>query len=333
MTRTRNVTSADVAREAGVSRATVSYALNGTADLLPDTRRKVFEAAARLGYAPSAAARILRRGRSDLIVLVLPDWPVGYAAGRTIDLLSKGFAESGHPMVTYQMNASIPDQWTRLWNTLTPAAVVAVSMFDPDEQAAMTAAGIHTLHYLYPELAQGARTDREGAFTVGRRQVEYLRSAGHTQIGYAGSAEQRLSWLSNLRLEGVRRACAEFGLEPPVVHPVGTDVAAATAAVRAWADAHPSVSAVAAYNDDVAMALIAGARGAGVEIPDQLAVIGVDNIPAGRLVDPPLTTVNISMEAMASDLIHRTLVELCEDTAAPAHGEREPLKVIVRRSA
>ena len=73
------VTSADVARESGVSRTTVSYVLNGTpgTSISDATRQRVLEAAARLGYAPSAAARTLRSGRSDLVLCLLPDWPVG----------------------------------------------------------------------------------------------------------------------------------------------------------------------------------------------------------------------------------------------------------------
>ena len=75
------VTSADVARASGVSRTTVSYVLNSTpgASVSDSTRRRVLDAAAQLGYAPSAAARTLRRGRSDLVLCVLPDWPVGPA--------------------------------------------------------------------------------------------------------------------------------------------------------------------------------------------------------------------------------------------------------------
>src|SRR4051812_43365688 len=81
--RPRRATSADVAREAGVSRATVSYVLNDTPhQKIPEaTRRRVLEAAARLGYAPSAAARTLRTGRSDVVLGMLPDWPIGPAVG------------------------------------------------------------------------------------------------------------------------------------------------------------------------------------------------------------------------------------------------------------
>src|SRR4051794_41190218 len=79
--RTRRITSADVAREAGVSRTTVSYVLNETPhQKIPDaTRQRVLDAVARLEYAPSAAARALQSGRSDVVLCLLPDWPIGPA--------------------------------------------------------------------------------------------------------------------------------------------------------------------------------------------------------------------------------------------------------------
>src|SRR6185312_9765886 len=87
---TRRVTSADVARLAGVSRATVSYVLNETPGqtISISTRGRVLDAAARLGYAPSAAARTLRTGRSDVVLCLLPDWPIGPEVGSMLGNLS-----------------------------------------------------------------------------------------------------------------------------------------------------------------------------------------------------------------------------------------------------
>ena len=93
--RGRRVTSGDVAKEAGVSRATVSYVLNDSPHqkIAEATRERVWEAAARLGYAPSAAARALRTGRSDIVLGVLPDWPIHHVLGRLIQQLTNAFAE------------------------------------------------------------------------------------------------------------------------------------------------------------------------------------------------------------------------------------------------
>src|SRR5215218_9071233 len=93
----RRVTSADVARMAGVSRATVSYVLNDTPHqtISAHTRDRVLHAAAVLGYAPSAAARTLRTGRSDVVLCLLPDWPIGPEVGSMLGNLSTALARSG----------------------------------------------------------------------------------------------------------------------------------------------------------------------------------------------------------------------------------------------
>ena len=93
----RGATGADVAREACVSRTTVSYVLNDTAGVAISaaTRQRVHEAAAKLGYAPSAAARTLRTGRSDLVLCVLPDWPIGPVIDTLLDHLAQELAERG----------------------------------------------------------------------------------------------------------------------------------------------------------------------------------------------------------------------------------------------
>src|SRR3954447_18722682 len=85
--RPRRPTGADVARQAGLSRATVSYVLNDTAHQpIPErTRQRVLAAAAELGYTPSAAARTLSSGRSDLVLLLLPDWPIGPTVGQLLE--------------------------------------------------------------------------------------------------------------------------------------------------------------------------------------------------------------------------------------------------------
>src|ERR1700755_2909875 len=93
----RRITSADVARLAGVSRATVSYVLNDTPHqtISAGTRPRVLNPPTRLGYAPSAAARTLRTGRSDVVLCLLPDWPIGDEGGALLTHLSSAFARRG----------------------------------------------------------------------------------------------------------------------------------------------------------------------------------------------------------------------------------------------
>jgi DNA-binding LacI/PurR family transcriptional regulator len=114
------------------------------------------------------------------------------------------------------------------------------------------------------------------------------------------------------RLAGVRAACVAAGVDSPLEQPVGPTAADAAAAVAAWRAA--GVTAVCAYNDDVALAVLAGMRRHNLTAPADLALIGTDDIPAAQLTDPPLTTIRFDLtdagrrlaEAVAERLAGRT---------------------------
>src|SRR5690606_14241678 len=124
-------------------------------------------------------------------------------------------------------------------------------------------------------------------------------------IGYATTADRRVAEFADQRLAGVREACAEHGLTEPLVVPVDVDAASGTAAVATWRDA--GVTGVAAYNDEVAFAVLAGARAAGLAVPGDLAVFGVDDVPLAVLASPPLTTITQSMDREAAYLDARVI--------------------------
>src|SRR3954454_15165277 len=155
----RRVTSADVARVAGVSRATVSYVLNDTPQqtISGPTRARVLDAAARLGYAPSAAARTLRTGRSDVVLCLLPDWPIGPQVGTMLGNLSTDLARHGLTFVVHPGNRE-DRPMAEIWKTITPAAVSAFAHFSDDEMAAMRAAGVALVVAL---LGRGRQHGRE----------------------------------------------------------------------------------------------------------------------------------------------------------------------------
>ena len=308
------VTSADVARESGVSRTTVSYVLNGTegTSISEATRRRVLETAARLGYAPSAAARALRSGRSDLVLCVLPDWPVGPVVETMLDHLADELAERDLSVLVHHVRGDRP--LSHLWRAVTPRTVVGLTPFDPDEARAMRQAGIQVV---------GTGVDDPDAEDpqprIGRIQVDRLVAGGRHRVGYATTDDRRVADFADRRLAGVRAACAEHGLAAPLVTPVPVDADAGAAAVAAWRAA--GVDGVAAYNDEVAFAVLAGARVTGLAVPADLAVIGVDDVPLAALASPPLTTVTQSIEREASYLAACVLAALDgEDAPVRLHG-------------
>ena len=325
---TKRVTSADVARLAGVSRATVSYVLNDTPrqTISPGTRDRVRDAAAQLGYSPSAAARTLRTGRSDVVLCLLPDWPIGPEVGSSLRHLSAALARHGLTLVVHPGNRE-DRPMSELWKAITPAAVIAYTGFSDAETAAMRSAGVALVVAL-------SRRDRGRELAVpqelvGRRQAEHLARAGHARLGYAYPDDPRVRFFAEPRLAGVRAACAALRLPTPIGLTVPLDPAAASEAVRRWQAT--GVTAVCAYNDEVALAVLAGARRAGRSVPGDLAVIGVDDIVPARLADPPLTTVTTD-QAVAGAHLAATVVAAMNGRAAPTLPAADIVRVVARES-
>ena len=196
--------------------------------------------------------------------------------------------------------------------------------------AAMRAAGVASVVAL---LGRSRRQRRELEISqqrVGRLQVAHLVAAGHTRIGYAYPDDGRLRSFADPRLEGVRTACAEMGLDAPPVDVVPLDAQAAASAVGRWRNG--AVTGVCAYNDEVALAVLAGLRLLGLAAPAGLAVIGVDDIPVARLAAPPLTTVTTDQVAVAAHLA-ATVVAVIADEPPPVRPGSNTVSVIRRRSA
>jgi DNA-binding LacI/PurR family transcriptional regulator len=297
------VTSTDVAREAGVSRTTVSYVLNGVSQrgISEATARRVREAASRLGYLPSAAARSLRRGRSEIVLVVAGDWPYSYAFSQLIEHLTRELESRGLTVLVHHRAPESPPVTELCW-TVDAAAVIAVEGVSDREESTLQAAGIHVTHPRstatpsHPGLFVAASPD------IGRFQVEHLVAAGHRRIAYALPDDPRLAVFASPRLQGARAACATLGLPAPQEQQVPLDPAGAATAIAALRSLHDPISAVCAYNDDVALAVLAGLHAHGLTPPTGIAVIGVDNIPAAALSSPPLTTVDFHPAAIGRHL-------------------------------
>ncbi|GIG41189.1 LacI family DNA-binding transcriptional regulator [Cellulomonas phragmiteti] len=308
------VTSADVARESGVSRTTVSYVLNARADvvLTEATRQRVLETAARLGYTPSAPARALRSGRSDLVLCVLPDWTIGPAIDTLLDHLTTALAEHGLSVLVHIRRGARP--LSDLWRAVTPCAVLGLLPFGEQDARAMRQAGIPVVGAALDEDPQPDVFAVPQA-SIGGLQADHLVSRGRRVLAYAAPHDDRVAAFADRRLAGVRAACERHGLPEPLVTAVDLDVASAADAVRGW---HAGgVTGVAAYNDEVALAVLAGVRAAGLDVPGDVAVIGVDDIPAARVAAPALTTVWQAIDAQAAYLATALLAALGLADAPP----------------
>jgi DNA-binding LacI/PurR family transcriptional regulator len=160
--------------------------------------------------------------------------------------------------------------------------------------------------------------------------AEHLAAAGHRRLGYALPADERVRMFSEPRPDGARLACADLGLEEPVARGVPLDPAAAATAVTAWRAA--GVSAVCAYNDEVGLAVLAGLRRLGLTAPADLAVVGVDDIPAAALADPPLSSVVLDQQALATHLAASLLASLA-GRPAPRRPGSDIVRLVHRESS
>jgi DNA-binding LacI/PurR family transcriptional regulator len=326
----RRPTSADVAKASGVSRATVSYVLNGTTKqaISAETRRRVLEAAEHLGYAPYAPARALRSGRSDVVLFLIPEWPIGPAIASLIEHLSGRLADANLTLVVHAHPRSARPAG-ELWKTITPAAVINHQALTAAEEETARKAGMLVVTPIFQP--RGGKTFLSFQRRIGELQVQHLLETGRRRLGFALPDDDRLLAFSAPRLEGATRACADHGLPKPADLPVPLDAAAAAEAVRQWTVGEPRVTAICAYNDEVALAVLAGMRKQGVTAPDDLAIIGVDDIPAARLSAPALTSVATGMAVFGEHLADLVAGAL-EGKQRPPRPTEDVLRVIRRET-
>jgi len=329
--RAKRPTATDVARRAGVSQATVSYVMNNTPhQVIPETtRQRVLAAAGELGYTPSAAARMLVSGRSDVVLLLLPDWPIGLGVASLLDELSQAFAQHDLTFVIHPQVSARPV--TDLWKSITPAAVLAYDSFTESDLTAINASGAELI------LISSLDHDNDLAFDqshvhTGWLQVEHLAQAGHRHLGYAWPDNDRVLYFAQHRLDGVRAACAALGLPHPRVTTVPLTVHGAAVALREWRTHSPAVTGICAFNDEVALAVLAGARQLGITVPDEVAVIGVDDIPTAALAAPPLTTVASNITAAAREIVDVVMGKLQGRPPGPREPRPSADRVIARAS-
>ena len=281
----RRATAADIARTLGISRATVGFVLNDTEGqtISAATRERVLSEAARLGYRPHLAARALASGQSKIILLVLPDWPMDYAMRSHLDEASLALDEAGYSLVTMTPHAN--GRARPLWETLQPDLVMGMVPFTPDQAETIRASGSRVIS---PEVAPPSLgADLEYALGP-ELQIEHLTGRGHARIAFATTADQRLSSLSAERQELATRTAARLDVHLEVE---AVDDDRVEQQMSSWLD--NGITAVAAYNDDIAAIVLGNVLRRGLDVPRQLAVIGHDDTPLAQRLVPSLSSIHV----------------------------------------
>ena len=307
--------SEDVARVAGVSRPTVSQILNGRGRFSAATIERVRAIAAELDYRPSAAARSLATGTSDVVVALVPNTTFGVNLQDAFDALTTELARVGLTLVL-RLSSSPVELLDHFVTTTRPRAVLA--SFGPLPAAVRRVLDDASVPIVGDDADALEQLNRD----VGRLQAEHLIAGGRTRLVYAHLHDDRQDVFGDSREHGVVDACAAAGLEPPRSVRLALTEADAVAALGT---VHASPVGIACYNDDVAIALLDACRVLGRSVPDDVSLVGMDATPMSGLVWPRLTTIAMDTPTVIAD-IARVIV----DQIAGAQGRDIDLATTLR---
>lgn len=328
-------TSEDVARAAGVSRATVSYVLNNTRGgrVSETTRERVREAARELGYVPHAVARALRAGRSGIVLLTAPAVTAGPLFAQFFADLQIALTELGHTAVLHGPTGHRGAEAARRWAELRPDAVLSLMDDSLDEQAVavLHRAGIKVVVGAGAAPVPGAHALVADQVQVGTTAVEHLMAAGRRNIGVIVPADASLRGFSGPRLSGAEAAARVRAAVTVVPQELALDEEAAAR----WAERVDAreIDGLFAYNDEYASLAVRALLDAGVRVPTDVAVVGADDLLIGRLLRPRLTTVRMAympardIAAMLDRLIS------APDTPPEIHRSYLRTELVVRETA
>ncbi|MBB5842860.1 LacI family transcriptional regulator [Conyzicola lurida] len=320
----------DVAKAAGVSHQTVSRFLKGYEGIRPQTRDRVELALDELGYRPNLTARSLKSGRSHRIGALTHEIAhVGPA--RIVEGASAAAREAGYVLDIVSLDTRDPSAIEKSLALITQhdlAGVLALGVTDGMTHA-FEATAFRVPAYVAAESDNLADDPRAALSRLGLAAVvSHLAGLGHRHfVHIAGPTE----WsAARNRIRAYENAIAANG-----VHSVGTLQGdwSAESGYRAVAGlaALPGATAVVCANDQMALGAMLALKESGLRIPDDISVVGIDDIPEAAYLDPPLTTVRNDFDAQGRAAMRQLLARI-EHTELPRPVAPTPL-LIVRRSS
>ena len=327
------VTIRDVAREAGVSIATVSRVFNDSDRVSEDARRRVRAASSKLDYFPNVAARSLTTSRTHALGVLLPD-----LYGEFFSEVIRGIDQAAR-REKYQILLSSSHADT---NALLSAARSMHGRIDglvamaPDKGSA---GAIDRVARSFPVVLLNPRFQVKGCCTVSianldgaYAMVDHLIKLGHRHIvmikGPRGNVD------AEERLRGYRKALSDAGLEHRPSLEIQGDFTEASGYQAAAEILHhePRPTAVFAANDYTAIGLLSALHDAGIDVPQEMAVAGFDDIAIAQYVNPPLTTVHVDAFELGQRAIRLWISAMRSASPASRSHEVLPSTLVVRNS-
>lgn len=321
---------------AGVSTATVSKVLSNTPYFSEETRAKVMQAVAQLGYVPNLAARALSSGKTCIIAVVFPYVYDAIFTDPLVLRILEGI-EAECKKVGYNILLSTPrltpagpdEHYQQLIMSGYIDGVIALdnvpfaSVIKPLSKKSIPAVAIG-----YYETEYYVRSDD---FSGALQLMGHVTGLGHRRIGIVAVPEN-LNYSIQHRLAGLRTGAEAVGLDFARLPRADGDFSttSGSACAARLLRAHPDLTAIVCLNDRMAMGAIQYARSAGLDVPGHLSVVGYDDIPMAGAFSPPITTIDQQAPELGRAAM-RMLLEIF-DHRSPASIEL-PTFLVVRQSS
>ncbi|WNF01308.1 LacI family DNA-binding transcriptional regulator [Streptomyces luomodiensis] len=327
----------DVARRAGVSIRTVSNVVNASVPVSEELRTRVEAALEELDYRPNLVARNLRRGRTGMLALVVPEFDVPYFAELAREIITAARAH-GYVVMLDQTDGDGERERELLGRgsratmfdglLLSPLAISADELRRRANRVPVVLLGEHIFNGDFHHVA----IDNVAA---AREATEHLVAMGCRRIAAIGDQQYSTGETAQLRTIGYRQALEQAGL------PVDDNLIVSTPrfhrhlgaqAMRRLLALPEPPDAVFCYNDLLALGAMRELTKAGVRVPENIAVVGVDGIQEGEYSSPTLTTIAPDKAHIARTAVG-TLVSVIEGTAPPPADSKAPYRLVVRDSS
>jgi LacI family transcriptional regulator len=329
-----SVTIIDVAREAGVSDATVSRVLSGYEYVKESTRHRVLEAVDRLGYVANLQARSLAGGRTQIIGLVVPNLDINYV-GLIVRGIDQELDRANYDLMLYTTHRHRNKESiyvSAIANGLTEGLLLLVPLLPTAYLDAL-----RERNFPYVLIDQADKTEKSNVVDATNWQgayeaTRYLHELGHERIAIITglleirSAVDRLAGYKAALTECTIPVRDELIIEGDFRQQTGYET---TKSLLQSVDSPPT--AIFASNDLSAFGAMDAARECGLRIPDDISIIGFDDIPQASLVYPKLTTVRQPLEQMGQVAV-RMLLERIEDRSRPPQRVTLATQLVVRDS-
>ena len=304
----------DVARAAGVSKATASRALTGSGYVSEQTRSRVLEAAASLGYVASTTAVSLATGRTRNVGVVMPYLSRWFFA-EVLEGIQDALLRHGYDLTLYDARPGTAGR-ARVFDDFLARkrfdGLIAVGLEPSDnELERILAIGRPVVSVVgaSSETSVVALDDLHAA----RRATEHLIGLGHTRIAFIGGGGENAPHVDRMRLEGYRSTMTDAGLEPRHVPSVVSMPGGYAAAADLLGDLRERPTGIVGTCDEVAIGTIIAARRLGIPVPGSLSVVGIDNHEYADMFS--LTTLEQSPHAQGVQAAEMLLQRLREPDA------------------